>query len=62
MKILYLLSMLLGLLVPIASAFAACDQFVADTDAWVFDFGAGEAVVNARDSKLNVLLVASHQK
>ena len=29
------------------------------TDAWVLDFSAGEAVIKARDSKLNVLLVAS---
>jgi len=29
------------------------------TDAWTFDFGAGEAVVHARDSQLHVLLVAS---
>lgn len=153
MKISYLLIILLGLLVPIASAFAACDQFVADTnagvlqdgstgltwslcmlgqsenncetpastyswvdalnkaraselagiknwrmpkieelqnahgclaqvlpgigssivwsasanldyatDAWVFDFVVGEAVVKARDSKLNVLLVTSLQE
>jgi len=31
------------------------------TDAWTFDFGTGEAVVHARDSKLHVLLVASPQ-
>jgi len=29
------------------------------TSAWAFDFGNGEAVVNARDSKLQVLLVAN---
>jgi hypothetical protein len=29
------------------------------TDAWTFDFGAGEAIVHARDNKLHVLLVAS---
>jgi len=28
------------------------------TDAWAFDFGAGEALVRARDSKLRVLLVS----
>jgi len=29
------------------------------TDAWAFDFVKGEAVINARDSKLQVILVAS---
>ena len=32
------------------------------TDAWALDFSLGEAVVNARDSQLNVLLVASPEE
>jgi hypothetical protein len=42
-----------------AVAWSASANLDYATDAWTFDFVKGVAVVNARDSKLQVLLVAS---
>jgi hypothetical protein len=42
-----------------ALAWSASANIDYATDAWAFDFAGGTAVVKARDSKLQVLLVAN---